>query len=141
MNLTNKVLKLLGMSLASTMLDETVPKEQKLWRAVVTLALEDVLNASQGRTEAVLKAESHDWFVGNTQDFQNVCFNAGLDPDWVRDRYLLALDTGIIKFTKKQHLAIRYSKLYEQFRNEKDPKKRKKLQKTVERMRQKLFKN
>lgn len=141
MNLTNKVLKLLGMSLASTMLDETVSNEQKLWRAVVTLALEDVLNASQGRTEAVLKANSHDWFVGNSKDFQDVCFNAGLDPDWVRDRYFLALDTGIIKFTKKQHLAIRYSKLYEQFRNEKIPKKRKKLQKTVDRMRQKLFKS
>jgi len=140
MNLTNKVLKLLGMSLASTMLDESVPKEQKLWRAVLTLALEDVLNTSQGRNEAVMKAESHDWFVGNSLDFQNVCYNAGMDADWVRDRYLLALDSGVIKFTKKQHLAIRYSKMYEQFRDEKQPEKRKKLQKTVERLRQKLMK-
>jgi hypothetical protein len=140
MNLTNKVLKLLGMSLASTMLDGSVPKEQKLWRAVLTLALEDVLNTSQGRNEAVIKAESHDWFVGNSPDFQNVCYNAGMDADWVRDRYLLALDSGIIKFTKKQHLSIRYSKMYEQFRDEKQPEKRKKLQKTVERLRQKLAK-
>jgi len=87
-----------------------------------------------------MKAESHDWFVGNSQDFQNVCYNAGMDADWVRDRYLLALDSGIIKFTKKQHLAIRYSKMYEQFRDEKQPEKRKKLQKTVERLRQKLMK-
>jgi hypothetical protein len=48
MNLTNKVLKLLGMKLAADMLEEPVPQEQKLFRAILTLALEDVLSNSQG---------------------------------------------------------------------------------------------
>jgi hypothetical protein len=50
MNLTNKVLKLLGMKLATEMLNEPVQSEQKLFRAIITLALEDVLSNSQGVT-------------------------------------------------------------------------------------------
>jgi hypothetical protein len=58
MNLSNKVLKLLGMKIASEMLDKEIPPEVRLWRAVITLAVEDVLNESQGRNESVIKAES-----------------------------------------------------------------------------------
>lgn len=137
MNLTNKVLKLLGMSLATEMISETT-NEVKMWRAVITLALEDVLNNSQGRHESVVKAEAHDWFVNDTKDFQQVCYNAHLDPVWVRERYLLALDTGTVRFTKKQHLQIRYTKMYDILRHEKDSVKRKQLQKIVDKLRKRL---
>ena len=100
------------MKIASEMLETEIPPEVRLWRAVITLAVEDVLNESQGRNESVIKAEAHDWFVGDSVDFNNVCFSARLDPEFVRDRYLRALDTGTIKFTKKQHLYIRYTKAY-----------------------------
>lgn len=139
MNLTNKVLKLLGMKLASEMMTEEVPHEVKLWRAVIILALEDVLNTSQSRTESVIKAEAHDWFVNGSEDFHRVCFNAGLDGDWVRDRYLRALDTGMVRFTQKQHLNVRYTNIYKKLRSERNKDARKKLQKIVETMRKKLF--
>lgn len=141
MNLTNRVLKVLGMGLASEMLKEDLTAEVKLWRAVLTMALEDVLNSSNTRNESVAKAQAHDWFVGNSNDFQNVCYNAGLDADWVRDRYLLALDTGVVRFTKKQHLYVRYTDHYNRLKEEKDPNVRKKLQKIVEKLRQKLSKS
>jgi hypothetical protein len=108
---------------------------------VITLAVEDVLNESQGRNESVIKAEAHDWFVGDSVDFNNVCFSARLDPEFVRDRYLRALDTGTIKFTKKQHLYIRYTKAYEKLRQEKNPVLRKRLTKTIEKLRSDLFKS
>lgn len=139
MNLTNKVLKVLGMGLASEMLREELSPEVKLWRAVLTMALEDVLNTSQTRNESVNKANAHDWFINNSDDFQNACFNAGLDAEWVRDRYLLALDTGIIRFTKKQHLYVRYSAKYNELRNEKNTEERKKLQKVIDKLRQKIY--
>ena len=44
MNLSNRVLKLLGMKIASEMLNTEIPPEVRLWRAVITLAVEDVLN-------------------------------------------------------------------------------------------------
>jgi len=138
MNLSGRVLQLLGVSLSSEMVKK-VPNETKLWRAVLTLALEDVLNNSNSRNESVLKARSHDWFIGNSDDFQQVCFNAELDPEWVRERYQRALDTGHVKFTKKQHLQVKYSDLYNRFRQEKNIKRRRRLQKIVDKLRLRIF--
>ena len=47
MNVTNKVLRLLGMKLASELITGQVDPEVKLWRAVIVLAIEDVLNTSE----------------------------------------------------------------------------------------------
>ena len=138
MNLSGRVLKLLGISLSSEMVKK-VPNETKMWRAVIVLALEDVLNTSNNRNECVLKARSHDWFISDSDDFQQVCFNAELDPEWVRDRYQRALDTGQVKFTKKQHLQVKYSDMYDRFRREKDVKRRKRLQKLVDKLRLRIF--
>jgi hypothetical protein len=140
MNLTNKVLKLLGMKLATEMLNEPVQSEQKLFRAIITLALEDVLSNSQGRHESVVKAEAHDWFVGDSEDYQRVCYMSGLDADWVKERYLKALDSGQITFTMKQHLQVKYTKLYEDLRAANDTGHRKLIQKEIDKLRQKIFK-
>jgi len=140
MNLTNKVLKLLGMKLAADMLENPVPSEQKLFRAILTLALEDVLSNSQGRHESVVKAEAHDWFMSDSEDYRNVCYIAGLDSDWVRERYVKALDSGQVVFTMKQHLQVKYTKLYEHLRAAKDTGHRKLIQKDIDKLRQKIFK-
>jgi hypothetical protein len=140
MNLTNKVLKLLGMKLAADMLEESVPQEQKLFRAILTLALEDVLSNSQGRHESVVKAEAHDWFVNDSEDYKNVCYMAGLDSDWVRERYIKALENGQVKFTMKQHLQVKYTRLYEDLRAAKDTGHRKLIQKEIDKLRKKIFK-
>ena len=140
MNLTNKVLKLLGMKLAADMLEESVPQEQKLFRAILTLALEDVLSNSQGRHESVVKAEAHDWFVNDSEDYRNVCYIAGLDSDWVRERYVKALENGQVKFTMKQHLQVKYTRLYEDLRAAKNTGHRKLIQKEIDKLRKKIFK-
>ena len=127
------------MKLASEIMTTDVCHEVRLWRAVIALALEDVLNTSQSRNESVIKAEAHDWFINPSEDFHRVCFNAGLDADWVRDRYIRALDTGLVRFTQKQHLNVRYTKIYEKLRKEKNKDARKKLQKVVEKMRRELL--
>tara|TARA_B110000211_G_scaffold146483_1_gene167008 strand:+ start:1390 stop:1815 length:426 start_codon:yes stop_codon:yes gene_type:complete len=140
MNLTNKVLKLLGMKLAADMLENPVPSEQKLFRAILTLALEDVLSNSQGRHESVVKAEAHDWFMSDSEDYRNVCYIAGLDSDWVRERYVKALDNGQVVFTMKQHLQVKYTRLYEDLRAAKDTGHRKLIQKEIDKLRKKIFK-
>ena len=128
------------MKLAADMLENPVPSEQKLFRAILTLALEDVLSNSQGRHESVVKAEAHDWFMSDSEDYKNVCYIAGLDSDWVRERYVKALDNGQVVFTMKQHLQVKYTRLYEDLRAANDTGHRKLIQKNIDKLRQKIFK-
>ena len=128
------------MKLAADMLENPVPSEQKLFRAILTLALEDVLSNSQGRHESVVKAEAHDWFMSDSEDYKNVCYIAGLDSDWVRERYVKALDNGQVVFTMKQHLQVKYTRLYEDLRAANDTGHRKLIQKDIDKLRQKIFK-
>ena len=128
------------MKLAADMLENPVPSEQKLFRAIITLALEDVLSNSQGRHESVVKAEAHDWFMSDSEDYKNVCYIAGLESDWVRERYVKALDNGQVVFTMKQHLQVKYTRLYEDLRAAKDTGHRKLIQKDIDKLRKKIFK-
>ena len=128
------------MKLAADMLENPVPSEQKLFRAIITLALEDVLSNSQGRHESVVKAEAHDWFMSDSEDYKNVCYIAGLDSDWVRERYVKALDGGQVVFTMKQHLQVKYTRLYEDLRAAKDTGHRKLIQKDIDKLRKDIFK-
>jgi hypothetical protein len=68
-----------------------------------------------------------------------VCFQAELDPKFVRTRYLDALEKGIIKFTRKQNLNIRYTKEYEKLRAATDKDQRRKINKTIDQLRKAIF--
>lgn len=111
----------MGMEIASKLIQFDVDCETRLWRAVINTALEDVMITNQNRTEAVLKGAAHDWFVSDSQDFEYVCLNADLDPKYVRKRYLDAMEKGIIFFTRKQNLNIKYTELYDRLRKTKNP--------------------
>lgn len=140
MSLSNNILKIMGLNIAEKLIERTPDPEIRIWRAVISLALEDVMITNQNRTESVLKGEAHDWFCNNSDDFKFVCFQAELDPKWVRMRYLDALEKGIIKFTPRQNLNIKYTQQYEKLRNSKDREQRKKHIKIIEELRKALFK-
>lgn len=130
----------MGLNIAEKLIERTPDPEIRIWRAVISLALEDVMITNQNRTESVLKGEAHDWFCNNSDDFKFVCFQAELDPKWVRMRYLDALEKGVIKFTPRQNLNIKYTQQYEKLRNSKDREQRKKHIKIIEELRKALFK-
>ena len=140
MSLSNNILKIMGLNIAEKLVERTPDPEIKIWRAVISLALEDVMITNQNRTESVLKGEAHDWFCNNSDDFKFVCFQAEMDPKWVRTRYLDALEKGLIQFTTRQHLNIKYTQQYEKLRNSKDREQRKKHIKIIEELRKALFK-
>ena len=140
MSLSNNILKIMGLNIAEKLIERTPDPEIRIWRAVISLALEDVMITNQNRTESVLKGEAHDWFCNNSDDFKFVCFQAELDPKWVRMRYLDALEKGVIKFTPRQNLNIKYTQQYEKLRNSKDREQRKKHIKIIEELRKALFK-
>ena len=129
----------MGMEIATKLIKPNIDCETKLWRAVINTALEDVMITNQNRTESVLKGAAHDWFTSNSDDFEFVCLNADLDPKYVRKRYLDAMEKGVIFFTRKQNLNIKYTELYERLRHTKDPENRKNITRYINQLRKTIF--
>jgi len=135
MNISIEILKIMGLKIAEKLVEKSLDPEIRIWRGVISMALEDVLITNQNRTESVLKGEAHDWFCNNSEDFKFVCNQADLEPKYVRLRYLNALEDGKIKFTQRQHLNIKYTKEYEKLRKAKNKEERKQFFKNIEKLR------
>ena len=135
MNISTQILKIMGLKIAEKLVEKSLDPEIRIWRGVISMALEDVLITNQNRTESVLKGEAHDWFCNNSDDFKFVCNQAELEPKYVRLRYLNALEDGRIKFTQRQHLNIKYTKEYEKLRKAKNKEERKRFFKNIEELR------
>jgi len=104
MSCAPSLLKFLGTKLS---LEITKPKpyaEQRLFRAIIVQALEDATNPSNFKRETYHKHDSHCWFIDNSDDFQEVCWGADMDPDFVRGEYLRLLDDGKIYLLKCKFL-------------------------------------
>lgn len=63
--------------------DASLP-EQALWRAVITQALMDAASNSKKPEAAYFRSEARHWLTENSQSFCDVCYLAGLDPDYTR---------------------------------------------------------
>jgi len=135
MNISIEILKIMGLKIAEKLVEKSLDPEIRIWRGVISMALEDVLITNQNRTESVLKGEAHDWFCNDSDDFKFVCNQADLEPKYVRLRYLNALEDGKIKFTQRQHLNIKYTKEYEKLRKAKNKEERKRFFKNIEELR------
>ena len=79
--------------------DEVV-KCRKLWRAVIDLMVEDVLNEPRNKDEVEWKRHAEFWLSGGvmydakTEGFADVCDLAGFAPDWVQDRIKYFVEHG-----------------------------------------------
>ena len=75
--------------------------ERTMWQRVVLQALLDATVEAPKDTEAkVAKAEAIAWITSGGKDFQEVCGNAGSDPDFVRDRFLAGKICPVLLRTK-----------------------------------------
>ena len=121
------LLKYLGTKLSLAITKPKAFAEQRLFQAILVQALEDATNPSNFKRETYHKHDSHCWFVDNSEDFQNVCWGAELDPDFVRGEYLKMVDNEKIVFTKIQIAWIRYRDLYKRYREAKSKDKRREI--------------
>ena len=110
------LLKYLGTKLSLAITKPKAFAEQRLFQAIIVQALEDATNPSNFKRETYHKHDSHCWFVDNSDDFQQVCWGAELDPDFVRGEYLKMIDEGKIKFSSMQVSWLRYRELYRRYR-------------------------
>ena len=121
------LLKFLGTKLSLAITKPKAFAEQRLFQAILVQALEDATNPSNFKRETYHKHDSHCWFVDNSEDFQNVCWGAELDPDFVRGEYLKMVDNVKIIFTKMQVAWIRYRSLYKRYREAKSKDERREI--------------
>lgn len=68
--------------------------EPGLWRAVITQALMDAASQSRKSEARRSRADAIHWLLSSNADFEIVCDNAGLCPDYVRSRARAALARG-----------------------------------------------
>ena len=88
MNCAPNLLKFLGIKLSLEIVKPKAFAEQRLFQAILVQALEDAVNTSGFKKETYHKHDSHKWFVSNSVDFQDVCWGADMDPDFVRGEYM-----------------------------------------------------
>jgi len=129
----------MGTKVATQILfSENQPSEIKMWQAVVMTAFEDVTNNLSDKKSSIAKWDAFKWFH-DRDEFDTVCYLADFDADYVYERYLLAVDNEVIKFSQKQIAWARYSEVINQYNIETDKKKRSQLKKQLEIERQRVM--
>ena len=121
------LLKFLGTKLSLAITKPKAFAEQRLFQAILVQALEDATNPSNFKRETYHKHDSHCWFIDNSDDFQQVCWGAELDPEFVRSEYLKMVDDGKIKFSEMQISWLRYRGLYKKYREANNKEERRKI--------------
>jgi len=93
------LLKVMGIKIASTLLETNKHEpEQKLWQAVLVNAFEDVLCNASDKKSAIAKWQANEWFKNSDEkDFESICYMSGFDPEYVLQRYNLAIKENKIK--------------------------------------------
>ena len=69
--------------------------------------------------------------MSNCKDFQDVCWNADMDPQLIREEYLKLIKKGVVKFSKLQKSWINYREYYRLYRAAKTKEERAEIKKKV----------
>ena len=110
---------------------EKRPAEIRLFQAILLQAFEDSLSMSGFKRETYWKEDSYKWFLGDSKDFQYVCWNADMDPQVVRDEFVKLMKKGKIKFTELQKSWINYREFYKHYRNAKTKEEREEVKRRI----------
>ncbi len=132
------LLKIMGTNLAAEIVKEPKMADQRLYQAIVIQAFEDCLYTLGGKNEAYNKKDAHEWFLNKSQDFEKICYFAGLDPDMVHNRYKKCLQEKIIVFTEVQRYWIEYKNEYVNYRAADSKEERRSVKKRIDMIKKKL---
>ena len=121
----------MGIKLAMELTGHKVQAEQRLFQAIIVQALEDVTNPSSFKKETYWKEDAYKWFFNNSQDFQDVCWSADMDPEMVRGEFLKLVRNKKIIFSKLQVHWLNYRKLYKLYREAGSKEERREIKKSI----------
>lgn len=122
----------MGIKLAMELTKTKVMSEQRLFQAIIVQALEDVMNPSSFKKETYWKEDAYKWFYNNSEDFQDVCWGADMDPEMIRDEFLKLIKTKKIYFTKLQNHWLNYRELYRLYREAESKEERREIKKRID---------
>jgi len=131
MSFSPGLLKHLGIKLSMELTKPKVISEQRLFLAIIVQALEDALNTSNFKKETYWKEDAHKWFIENSEDFQEVCWSADMDPQMIRGEYIKLIKSDKVKFTKIQQHWLNYRELYRLYREAASKEERKEIKKRI----------
>ena len=117
--------------------DNHISNEQKLWRHVILNAFEDARVLAGDRKSSLNKCDAHYW-IAQSDDFEQICWWAGWEPDDVRYRYYKALKNGDIKFKRKHFLWKQYNDICQRLKVEVDINIRRELRRNLENKRKQI---
>ena len=131
MTCSPNLLKNLGIKLSMELTRPKELAEQRLFQAILVQALEDVLNPSNFKKEAYWKEDAYKWFYGNSEDFQDVCWAADMDPELIRGEFIKLIKNKKIKFSTKQQRWLNYRELYRLYREADSKEERREIRKKI----------
>ena len=132
MTCSPSLLRILGIKLANELIKPKTNPEQRLFQAIIVQALEDSLSGSVFKKETYWKHDAHKWFLGNCADFQEVCWSADLDPEFVRQEYIKLIKDKKIVFNMLQQSWINYRELYRLYRKANSKEERKRIRELIQ---------
>ena len=135
------LLKVMGIKIASTLLETNKHEpEQKLWQAVLVNAFEDVLCNASDKKSAIAKWQANEWFLNhNEKDFESICYMSGFEPEYVIQRYNLAVKEKKIKFNERQNAWGEYYKVLMKFHAADTRELKRELKLSLEKVRQNVL--
>ena len=80
--------------------------ELRLFRAVITQAIEDAMYEGQDRYKIMDKREAIAWLTSNNNDFKVICNYADINSEYATMKFAKAMKLDIYTLTDMQHKVI-----------------------------------
>ena len=84
----------------------TKSPELKLFRAIITQAIEDAMYEGLYKYKIIDKREAIAWLTGNSSDFQMICNFADINHEYASMKFAKAMKLDIYNLTDTQHKVI-----------------------------------
>ena len=81
--------------------------ELRLFRAVITQAIEDAMYEGQDRYKIMDKRAAIAWLTSHSNDFKFICHYADINSDYATVKFTKAMNLDIYKLTNKQYDVIK----------------------------------
>jgi len=80
--------------------------ELKLFRAIITQAIEDAMYDGLDKYKIIDKREAIAWLTGNSNNFKIICNYADLNAEYASTKFAKAMKLDIYTLTDMQHKVI-----------------------------------
>ncbi len=125
------MLKILGTEMAARVI-RTTQAEHKLFQAIIMQAFEDCTSFTYSKIDAYNKQDSVNWFVQQSDEFKEICWNADFDPEYIMGVFKKLIKEEKIKYNRNEKLWMEYRARYVQYRAANSKEERREIKKKID---------